>query len=46
METFDRLGNTVIEKIQELNSNDHSTGDGIEFFNIAGLYALDVIGGK
>lgn len=44
VDTFDRLGNKVIEKLHELNSIDN--GDGIEFFNIAGLYTLDVISGK
>lgn len=45
VDTFDRLGNTVIDKIRELSSNDRSD-DGVDFFNLAGLYALDVIAGK
>ena len=41
--TFDRLGKIVIEKIHELSAIDN--GDGIEMFNIVGLYALDVVCG-
>lgn len=43
VKTFDRLGNKVIEKIDEHNSS--RVDDGIEFFNLVGLYTLDVIGG-
>lgn len=43
MNTFDRLGNKFIDKINDLSSADK--GDGIEFFNAIGLYTLDVISG-
>lgn len=42
--TFDRLGNKFIDKLHDLSSADN--GDGIEFFNVIGLYTLDVISGK
>lgn len=41
VEVFDRLGNTVLEKLNKLNETDE-----IEFYPIAVLYALDVMCGK
>ena len=37
-EVFDRLGNSFIDKLYELNAD-----KGIEFFHVAARYALDVI---
>lgn len=44
VEIFDRLGNTVIDKLYHLD--DQSRDEGLEFRNIAALYALDVMCGK
>lgn len=41
VEVFDRLGNSVVEK---LNKFDHT--DDVEFYPIAVLYALDVMCGE
>lgn len=41
IEVFDRLGNTVIDKLNRLEP-----GEDIEFYPIAILYALDVMCGK
>lgn len=40
-ETFDRISNTFIAKIQELDSN-----KAIELFHMVELFALDVVCGK
>lgn len=40
-ETFDRISNTFIAKIQELDSN-----EAIELFHMVELFALDVVCGK
>lgn len=39
-EVFDRLGNTLIDKLHELDAD-----KGIEFFPLAARYALDVMCG-
>lgn len=41
MEIFDRLGNTVIEKL-----NTNSPDEMVQFYPIAVLYALDVMCGE
>lgn len=41
VEVFDRLGNTVIEKLHKFDVTDD-----VEFYPIAVLYALDVMCGK
>lgn len=41
VETFDRLGNDFIEKL-----NDHDADRAIELYPIIGLFALDVVCGK
>lgn len=41
VKVFDRLGDTVIEKLKKVNANDE-----IEFYHIAVLYALDVMCGE
>lgn len=40
VEVFDRLGNTVIDKLVKINATDH-----VEFYHIAVLYTLDVMCG-
>lgn len=40
-ETFDRISNTFIEKLQEFDSN-----KAIEFFHMVELFALDVVCGE
>lgn len=40
-EVFDRLGNSFIDKLHELEAE-----KGIEFFHVAARYALDVISGE
>lgn len=44
VEIFDRLGNTVIDKLYQLD--DKSIDNGFEFNHMAALYALDVVSGK
>lgn len=44
VEIFDRLGNTVIDKLHHLD--EQSCDEGFEFVHIAALYALDVMCGK
>lgn len=41
VEIFDRIGNTVVEKLKT-----YDTEDDVEFYPIAVLYALDVMCGK
>lgn len=41
MEVFDRLGNSVVEKLKN-----YDVDDDVEFYPIAVLYALDVMCGK
>lgn len=40
-EVFDRLGNSFIDKLYELEAD-----KGIEFFHVVARYALDVISGE
>lgn len=44
VEIFDRLGNTVIDKLRQLD--DDSRANGFEFSHMAALYALDVMCGR
>lgn len=44
VDIFDRLGNTVIDKLYQLD--DESRKNGYEFIQMAALYALDVMCGK
>lgn len=41
MEVFDRLGNTVVDKLNKLDANEP-----LEFYPLAVLYALDVMCGE
>lgn len=41
VEVFDRLGNTVVDKL-----NKYDATDDVDFYPIAVLYALDVMCGK
>lgn len=41
MEVFDRLGNSVVDKLKQ-----YDVADDVEFYPIAVLYALDVMCGK
>lgn len=41
VETFDRLGNSVVDKLKN-----YDVTDDVEFYPIAVLYALDVMCGK
>lgn len=41
MEVFDRLGNTVVDKLNKLDTN-----EALEFYPLAVLYALDVMCGE
>lgn len=40
-EVFDRLGNSVVDKLKQYDANDN-----VEFYPIAVLYALDVMCGE
>lgn len=40
-EVFDRLGNSFIDKLYEIDAD-----KGIEFFHVVARYALDVISGE
>lgn len=46
MEVFDRLGNSVVDKLKQHESSNEGMADDVEFYSIAVLYALDVMCGE
>lgn len=46
VEIFDRLGNSVVDKLKQHESNNEGMADDVEFYSIAVLYALDVMCGE